>query len=449
MAFAAVILAAGKGTRMNSDLPKALHKVAHASLLEHTLRSCAPLKPEKTILVVGHEAEQVRKSAKAIDPEIEVVMQNEQLGTGHALAQASEALAGFEGDIVVLYADTPFISAATMSAIKEKRHRSDLVVLGFHAQDPAKYGRLVTEGEDLTRIVEFKDANETERAITLCNSGVMAGPAALLLSLVAHLKNDNASGEYYLTDCIALAKDQGHSAQVVICEESETLGVNSRHDLAQAEAIFQDRMRAYFLEAGVNMFAPETVYFSHDTVIGRDAVIEQNVIFAPNCTVESGAIIRAFSHLEGAHVSRGAVVGPYARLRPGAEISEEGKIGNFVEIKNAQIGEGAKVNHLSYVGDATVGQGANIGAGAVTCNYDGVMKHHTDIGENAFIGSSTMMVAPVTIGKNAMTASGSVITKNVPDDALALGRADQNNKLGMARKLMELLKKRKLKRDAN
>ena len=449
MAFAAVILAAGKGTRMNSDLPKALHKVAHASLLEHTLRSCAPLKPEKTILVVGHEAEKVRKAAKAIDPEIEVVMQNEQLGTGHALAQASEALAGFEGDIVVLYADTPFISAATMSAIKEKRHRSDLVVLGFHAQDPAKYGRLVTEGEDLTRIVEFKDANETERAITLCNSGVMAGPAALLLSLVAHLKNDNASGEYYLTDCIALAKDQGHSAQVVICEESETLGVNSRHDLAQAEAIFQDRMRAYFLEAGVNMFAPETVYFSHDTVIGRDAVIEQNVIFAPNCTVESGAIIRAFSHLEGAHVSRGAVVGPYARLRPGAEISEEGKIGNFVEIKNAQIGEGAKVNHLSYVGDATVGQGANIGAGAVTCNYDGVMKHHTDIGENAFIGSSTMMVAPVTIGKNAMTASGSVITKNVPDDALALGRADQNNKLGMARKLMELLKKRKLKRDAN
>ena len=449
MAFAAVILAAGKGTRMNSDLPKALHKVAHASLLEHTLRSCAPLKPEKTILVVGHEAEQVRKAAKAIDPEIEVVMQNEQLGTGHALAQASEALAGFEGDIVVLYADTPFISAATMSAIKEKRHRSDLVVLGFHAQDPAKYGRLVTEGENLTRIVEFKDANETERAITLCNSGVMAGPAALLLSLVAHLKNDNASGEYYLTDCIALAKDQGHSAQVVICEESETLGVNSRHDLAQAEAIFQDRMRAYFLEAGVNMFAPETVYFSHDTVIGRDAVIEQNVIFAPNCTVESGAIIRAFSHLEGAHVSRGAVVGPYARLRPGAEISEEGKIGNFVEIKNAQIGEGAKVNHLSYVGDATVGQGANIGAGAVTCNYDGVMKHHTDIGENAFIGSSTMMVAPVTIGKNAMTASGSVITKNVPDDALALGRADQNNKLGMARKLMELLKKRKLKRDAN
>ena len=449
MAFAAVILAAGKGTRMNSDLPKALHKVAHASLLEHTLRSCAPLKPEKTILVVGHEAEQVRKAAKAIDPEIEVVMQNEQLGTGHALAQASEALAGFEGDIVVLYADTPFISAATMSAIKEKRHSSDLVVLGFHAQDPAKYGRLITEGEDLTRIVEFKDANETERAITLCNSGVMAGPAALLLSLVAHLKNDNASGEYYLTDCIALAKDQGHSAQVVICEESETLGVNSRHDLAQAEAIFQDRMRAYFLEAGVNMFAPETVYFSHDTVIGRDAVIEQNVIFAPNCTVESGAIIRAFSHLEGAHVSRGAVVGPYARLRPGAEISEEGKIGNFVEIKNAQIGEGAKVNHLSYVGDATVGQGANIGAGAVTCNYDGVMKHHTDIGENAFIGSSTMMVAPVTIGKNAMTASGSVITKNVPDDALALGRADQNNKLGMARKLMELLKKRKLKRDAN
>ena len=449
MAFAAVILAAGKGTRMNSDLPKALHKVAHASLLEHTLTSCAPLKPEKTILVVGHEAEQVRKAAKAIDPEIEVVMQNEQLGTGHALAQASEALAGFEGDIVVLYADTPFISAATMSAIKEKRHRSDLVVLGFHAQDPAKYGRLVTEGEDLTRIVEFKDANETERAITLCNSGVMAGPAALLLSLVAHLKNDNASGEYYLTDCIALAKDEGHSAQVVICEESETLGVNSRHDLAQAEAIFQDRMRAYFLEAGVNMFAPETVYFSHDTVIGRDAVIEQNVIFAPNCTVESGAIIRAFSHLDGAHVSRGAVVGPYARLRPGAEISEEGKIGNFVEIKNAQIGEGAKVNHLSYVGDATVGQGANIGAGAVTCNYDGVMKHHTDIGENAFIGSSTMMVAPVTIGKNAMTASGSVITKNVPDDALALGRADQNNKLGMARKLMELLKKRKLKRDAN
>jgi len=448
MTLEVIILAAGKGTRMRSALPKVLHDLAGRPLIQHVLDTARELSPDRIHVVHGHGAELVRERLAAAE-EINWVEQAEQLGTGHALAQASEALAGFEGDIVVLYADTPFISAATMSAIKEKRHRSDLVVLGFHAQDPAKYGRLVTEGEDLTRIVEFKDANETERAITLCNSGVMAGPAALLLSLVAHLKNDNASGEYYLTDCIALAKDQGHSAQVVICEESETLGVNSRHDLAQAEAIFQDRMRAYFLEAGVNMFAPETVYFSHDTVIGRDAVIEQNVIFAPNCTVESGAIIRAFSHLEGAHVSRGAVVGPYARLRPGAEISEEGKIGNFVEIKNAQIGEGAKVNHLSYVGDATVGQGANIGAGAVTCNYDGVMKHHTDIGENAFIGSSTMMVAPVTIGKNAMTASGSVITKNVPDDALALGRADQNNKLGMARKLMELLKKRKLKRDAN
>jgi bifunctional UDP-N-acetylglucosamine pyrophosphorylase/glucosamine-1-phosphate N-acetyltransferase len=297
--------------------------------------------------------------------------------------------------------------------------------------------------DSLSKIVEFKDASDKERAITLCNSGVICANSRVLFDLVEAVGNNNASGEYYLTDIVEIAQAKGLSATSVTCDESETLGVNSRVQLAEADAIFQSKARIELMESGVTMHAPETVYLSHDTHIGPDTIIEPNVVFGPSVTVENGAHIRAFSHLEGCHVSRGAVVGPYARLRPGTELAEFTRVGNFVEIKNAVIDEGAKVNHLSYVGDAHVGARANIGAGTITCNYDGVMKHHTEIGADSFIGSNTLLVAPVSVGANAMTGSGTVLTQDVPDDALAIGRAKQVNKLGLAVKLFDILKKKK------
>ena len=327
------------------------------------------------------------------------------------------------------------------------RAQNDIVVLGFHAADPGRYGRLVMDGDRLDRIVEFKDASDEERAITLCNSGVIAADAKTLFDLVAAVGNDNAAGEYYLTDIIAIARARGLTATAVTCPEAETMGINTRAELAAAEAAFQARARARALEDGVTLIAPDTVHFAHDTVIGRDAVVEQNVVFGPGVTVESGARIRAFSHLEGCHVSQRAIVGPYARLRPGAELAEDVHVGNFVEIKNAVLHEGAKANHLSYIGDATIGAATNIGAGTITCNYDGVMKHHTEIGRGAFIGSNTMLVAPVRVGHEAMTGSGSVITSDVPDGALALGRARQEVKPGMALKLMDMLRARKAKKN--
>lgn len=442
-----VILAAGQGTRMNSDLPKVLHPVAGAALLHHAMRSAASLEPEHTVIVAGHGADQVKTCAEEHSPEAKTVLQLEQLGTAHAVLQARPELQDFDGDILVLYGDTPFIRPETLAKMTEARAMADLVVLGFNAADPGRYGRLITQGNSLERIVEFKDANAEERAITLCNSGVMLAKASGLFALLDQVSNDNAAGEYYLTDCVALAQQSGQSAQVVICDEAETLGVNSRIDLAAAEAAFQDRARNDLLENGVTMAAPESVYLSYDTVIGRDATIEQNVVFGPGVTVESGALIRAFSHLEGCHVAKGAVVGPYARLRPGTELAAAAKVGNFVEIKNAEVGEGAKINHLSYVGDAAVGAKANLGAGTITCNYDGVMKHRTEIGDGAFIGSNTMLVAPVRIGAQAMTGSGSVISEDVAEGDLALARAKQVNKTGLAIKLFDLFKKRKAKRD--
>ena len=447
MQTAVVILAAGQGTRMNSDLPKVLHPVAGTALLHHAMGSAAPLKPERTVIVAGHGADQVRACAQDHTPEAKIVLQEEQLGTAHAVLQARPELQDFDGDLLVLYGDTPFIGPQTITKMQAARKDADLVVLGFNAADPGRYGRLITTGDTLERIVEFKDANAQERTIKLCNRGVMLAKARSMFALLDQVNNDNAAGEYYLTDCVALAQQSGQSAQVVICDEAETLGVNSRLDLAAAEAAFQNRARSDLLENGVTMAAPESVYLSHDTVIGRDATIEQNVVFGPGVTVESGALIRAFSHLEGCHVAKGAVVGPYARLRPGAELAEAAKVGNFVEIKNAEVGEGAKINHLSYVGDAAVGARANLGAGTITCNYDGVMKHHTEIGAGAFIGSNTMLVAPVRIGAQAMTGSGSVITEDVAEGDLALARAKQVNKTGLAIKLFELFRKRKAKRD--
>ena len=447
MSIAVVILAAGKGTRMESDLPKALHKIAHAPLLTHAMRAASSLSAEKTVVVVGHKADVVAQAAKEINPEVLIARQDTQLGTAHAVAQARPSLDGFEGDILVLYADTPFISQQTLANIQNARLDADLVVLGFEARDPGNYGRLVTDGSQLKRIVEFKDASEQERQIILCNSGVMAASAHDLFSMIKNIGNENISKEFYLTDCVELARHAGKTASVVKCDAAETLGVNSRADLAIAEAAFQNHARSSSIADGVTLLAPDTVFFSFDTVIGRGAVIEQNVVFGPGATIESGAHIRAFSHIEGAHVARGATVGPYARLRPGAEISENVRIGNFVEVKNAQIAQGAKINHLSYVGNAEIGQETNIGAGSVTCNYDGVMKHKTKIGSRVFIGSNTMMVAPLKIGDDAITASGSVITRDVPAKALAVGRADQVNKIGLAGKLINLLKKRKQRKD--
>ncbi|MCB1337979.1 MAG: bifunctional UDP-N-acetylglucosamine diphosphorylase/glucosamine-1-phosphate N-acetyltransferase GlmU [Maritimibacter sp.] len=424
MPVSLIVLAAGQGTRMQSDRPKVLHEIGAAPLFAHALASGRALEPDHVVLVAGHGFAAVEKAAKALDDEIVVVEQAEQNGTAHAVAQARDALAGVGGDAVVLYGDTPFIRAETLEAMQAARAEgADVVVLGFEAADPGRYGRLVVENGALTRIVEFKDASPAERAITLCNSGVVAADAALLFDLVGAVGNDNAAGEYYLTDIVAIANARGLRAVAVSCPEAETLGINTRAELAAAEAQFQARARAEAMDDGVTLVAPETVVFALDTVIGRDAVIEPNVVFGPGVTIETGAQIRAFSHLEGCHVSRDAVVGPFARLRPGAELAEGAKVGNFVEIKNAEIAEGAKVNHLTYIGDAFVGQNANIGAGTITCNYDGVFKHHTHIGANTFIGSDTMLVAPVTIGDGAMTATGTVVTKNVPEGAMAVGRA--------------------------
>ena len=440
MTISLVILAAGQGSRMQSDLPKVLHPLGAVPLVVHALRAGQTLMPAHVVVVVGHGGAEVAQVVAQENPETHVVTQEEQLGTAHAVSQARAALDGVAGDVVVLYGDTPFIRPETLEAMLAARGSHDVVVLGFEAADPGRYGRLVTQGARLERIVEFKDASEAERAITLCNSGVICADRATLFALIAAVGNDNAAGEYYLTDIVALARAQGLSAGVVTCPEAETLGINTRAELAQAEASLQARMRSDALENGVTLAAPETVYFALDTVIGRDAVVDPFVVFGPGVTVESGAHIRAFSHLEGAHVSRGAVVGPYARLRPGAELAEDVRVGNFVEIKNAELGEGAKVNHLSYVGDATIGAGANLGAGTVTCNYDGVFKHQTEIGAGAFIGSSTMLVAPVRVGAGALTGSGSVITEDVPDGALALGRAKQENKPGLGKRLMDRLR---------
>lgn len=441
MSVALIILGAGKGTRMNSELPKVVHPIAGAPMLVHAMRAGAALDPTHTVIVAGHGAEAVTKVAHDYDDEAKVVLQTEQLGTGHAVLQAADALAGFKGKVIVLYGDTPFVKPETMQAMLDAN--ADVVVLGFEPTDAGRYGRLVTDGPSLERIVEFKDATPQERRIGLCNSGVICCTAPLLFELLNKVTNANAAEEYYLTDVIGLARLSGHSASVVTCSEAETLGINSRAELAAADAMYQTEARLQLMEDGVTLVAPDTVYLSLDTLIGRDTIIEPNVVFGPDVTVESGVTIRAFSHLEGCHVSRGSIVGPYARLRPGAELSENVRIGNFVEVKNATIAEGAKVNHLSYIGDASIGERSNIGAGTITCNYDGVMKHHTDIGADVFIGSNTMLIAPVTIGNRAMTGSGSVITSDVEPEALALSRAPQIEKPGMAQKLFDMLQAKK------
>ncbi len=445
MSVATIILAAGKGTRMNSDLAKVLHPIANAPMLHHAMASARTLEPSLDIVVTGHQADAVAEAARDFDPDVQVAHQEEQLGTGHAVQVAAPALDGFSGRVVVLFGDTPFINPETLQHLLATD--TDMAILAFEAKNAGRYGRVIAEGATLKEIVEWKDATPEQRDISLCNSGVMIMSSDILNDLIFELSDKNDAREFYLTELPALARRKGYSAGVVICDEAETLGINTLNELSQAEHIWQTERRKELMSDGVQMQAPDTVYLSFDTEIGRGTLIEPNVVFGMGVTIESGARIRAFSHLEGAHVSRGGTVGPYARLRPGAELSEDVHIGNFVEIKNAVVAEGAKVNHLSYIGDASIGARTNIGAGTITCNYDGVMKHHTEIGANAFIGSNTMLVAPVTLGDGSMTGSGSVITSDVDAEALAIARAPQVEKPGMARKLMDMLRAKKAQKD--
>ena len=448
MSLTAVILAAGQGSRMNSDLPKVLHPLAGVPMIAHALAAAAGAGAGRIIVVAGHGIESVRAAVARLEPEAVVVEQAEQRGTGHAVAQALPALPEGPGDVLVLYGDTPFVGAETIAAMEEARARHPLVVLGFEPADPARYGRLVTEGADLRAIVEWRDATAAERAIGLCNSGVMRADADLIRRLVPKIGNANAAGEYYLTDLVTLARAEGLAPGFVLCPEAETLGINTRAELAAAEAAFQTRARAAAMEDGVTLTQPETVVLALDTVIGRDAVIGGHVVFGPGVTIESGAEILPFCHLEGCHVAAGARVGPFARLRPGAELGGDVHVGNFVEIKNTILDEGAKVGHLSYLGDAHVGEGTNIGAGTISCNYDGVAKHRTEIGAGVFVGSNTILVAPVRVGDGAVTAAGSVITEDVPAGALALGRARQVTKPGLGARLMQALRAAALSRGA-
>jgi bifunctional UDP-N-acetylglucosamine pyrophosphorylase / glucosamine-1-phosphate N-acetyltransferase len=434
----AVVLAAGEGARMRSARPKVLHAIAGRSLLAHVLHAVREAGGSMTAVVVGLGGEAVAAEAKRILPEAEIFVQAERRGTAHAVLAAKAAIARAPDDVLVIFGDTPLIRPQTLTRIREAvAQGTAVVVLGFRPQDPAGYGRLVVEGGELLAIREEVDASSAERAIKLCNGGLMAFAGPTALAILERIGNDNRKGEYYLTDAVAIARAMGCKAKVIETEEDEVRGINTNAQLAETAAVLQERLRKAAMEQGVTLVAPETVYLSSDTKLGRDVVVEPFVVFGPGVTVEDNAVIRSFSHLERAHVGKGAQVGPYARLRPGARLQENVHVGNFVEIKEALIETGAKANHLSYIGDATVGAGANVGAGTITCNYDGVAKHRTEIGKDAFIGSNSALVAPVKIGDGAYVGSGSVITQDVPAAALALGRGRQVVKEGWARRLRE------------
>lgn len=443
--FAVVILAAGKGSRLKSKLHKVLHNIAGRPIIEHLMAQVQILEPAKTIVIVGDEREQVinQVSDRAI-----CVVQEPQLGTGHAVAQAKDELAGFEGDVIMLLGDAPFITAKTIIGMLERLRADDepaVVVLGFEPEDALQYGRVITHSDmTIEKMVEFKDANEAERATRLCNSGLMAARSKNLFDLLERVDNDNAQGEYYLPDIVNVAVREGHTCAAVVADKpEEVLGINSRKELAAAERQWQELRREEALENGVTLKAPDTVFFSYDTELATDVTIEPNVVFGPGVKVERGARIRAFSHLEGAHVGEDCEVGPYARLRPGAVMEKASKVGNFVEMKKATLGEGAKANHLSYLGDAFVGAGANIGAGTITCNYDGYFKHQTRIGERAFIGSNSSLIAPVSIGADAIVAAGSAVSRDVAAGELRMVRAEQLVKPGWADRFHDAMKKKK------
>lgn len=424
--FACVILAAGKGTRMKSSLPKVMHEIAGKPLIVHVLSAIAPLSAEKTVIVIAPGMEPVKQAVSAVSANAKFVIQNEQLGTGHAVKVTEAGLKTYTGKILILCGDTPLITSATLENILAAAESADLVVLGMRLENPYGYGRLVVDGSgQLEEIIEERDATDAQKAINLCNSGIMAVSGRHLFPLLEKLTVNNNAGEYYLTDIVALADDMGLHSHVVEAEATELSGINTREQLANAENVMQWRLRKSAMENGVTLIDPASVFLRSDTKIAADVIIHPQVVFGKEVTVESGVEIRSFSHIEGAHIKSGAIIGPFARLRPGSVIGENAHIGNFVELKNTRLGNGAKANHLSYVGDSEVGAWANIGAGTITCNYDGVNKHKTNIGAGAFIGSNTSLVAPVSIGANAVIGAGSVITEDVPDGNLALERSPQ------------------------
>ncbi len=430
-----IVLAAGHGTRMKSNTLKCLHKIAGLSMIDHIFNTLTEISSNKNVLVVSEEMNEKIK----FDENIGIVVQKERLGTGHAVLQAKNYFKEAKGDVVIIYGDNPLITAKTIKEmIAKRRDGMGLVVLGFKAKDPAKYGRFVLDKEGLLeKIVEFKDASEEEKAINLCNSGVMCFDGKNMYDILSNIKNENKAGEYYLTDAVKIARDAGLKVGVVIGQEDEMLGVNSRFELANAERVYQQRKRKELMESGVTMLNPETVYVNYDTEIGKDVVIEPNVFFGEKVKIHDNVTIKAFSHIEGAEVKEGAIIGPFARLRPGSTIETEAHIGNFVEIKNSVIGNKSKVNHLTYIGDTDMGKKTNIGAGTITCNYDGYFKSRTTIGDNVFVGSHSCLVAPVTLGNGSFTAAGSTITKNVGEDDMGISRAKQENKEGWAKKYHE------------
>jgi bifunctional UDP-N-acetylglucosamine pyrophosphorylase/glucosamine-1-phosphate N-acetyltransferase len=437
--FAVVILAAGQGTRMRSDTHKVLHPIASQPLLLHLLDRVDALGADKRVLVVGKGREQVEKAIAGRD--VAIAIQAEQKGTGHAVQQAAGALAGYDGPVLILYGDTPFVEAQTLRRMIDRLDGDGgpgVVVLASQPDDPLKYGRIVLgQGDRIAKMVEYKDATEDERAVRLCNSGMMAVRAADLFRWLGKVGNDNAAGEYYLPDIVNVAAAEGREAVVIEGDPYEAAGVNSRGELAHLELEWQRRRREQALDDGATLIDPESVWFAHDTKLGRDVTVEPHVVFGPGVEVADGATIHAFSHIEGAVIGAKASIGPFARIRPGTRLGDRTKVGNFVELKKAEVGDGAKVNHLSYVGDASVGALANIGAGTITCNYDGFGKYKTVIGAGAFIGSNTALVAPVTVGEGAMVGAGSVITKDVEADSLAVERSEQKGISGWAKRFRE------------
>jgi len=434
-----VVLAAGEGTRMRSALPKVLHPIAGLPLVAHVMRAGQAAGGD-VALVVGHGAEAVTASVRRFVPDVETFVQEKRLGTAHAVLSARAALARGRDDLLVVFGDTPLLQAEALQAARAELARgADVVVMGFRTDNPHGYGRLIVRDRQLVAIREDRDCSDEERRITFCNGGLMAFSGKHALALLEAVRNDNAKGEFYMTDAVAIAHDRGLEVAAIEVPYDNVLGINTRAELAEAEAVWQQRRRRAAMLDGVTLIDPATVYFSYDTEIGRDTVVEPNVWFGPGVKVGEGVAIHAFSHLEGASVAKGCSVGPFARLRPGADMAEGAKVGNFCEVKQAEIGPGAKVNHLTYIGDASIGAKANIGAGTITCNYDGFAKHRTAIGVGAFIGSNSALVAPVRIGAGAYVSTGSVVTQDVPDDGLAFGRARQVNKEGRGRRLRERL----------
>jgi bifunctional UDP-N-acetylglucosamine pyrophosphorylase/glucosamine-1-phosphate N-acetyltransferase len=442
-----VVLAAGKGTRMKSAVPKVMHRIAGRSMLGHTLNACQELGAETIAVVIGPDMEDVRAAALQQVPDAHVYVQERQDGTAAAVLAAREAIANHKGDVLVQYADTPLLTTGTLERLHARLDdETGLAVLGFDASDPSGYGRLLTGADGWLQVIrEDKDASDDERRITLCNSGVMAFRLDNLLSVLDRIGNANAKCEFYLTDAIEIARSDGARAGVVVCAEDEVMGINSREQLALAEALYQKHARLAVMREGATLIAPETVWFSYDTKIGRDVVIQPNVFFGPGVTVDDNVEILANCHFEQSRIGAGSRVGPFARFRPGAELGEHVRIGNFVEVKNTVLGDGAKANHLSYLGDGEVGAGSNIGAGTIFCNYDGFEKHRTVLGPGVFVGSNASLVAPVKIGEGAYVGAGSVITKNVSADALALTRASQEERPGWAAKFRAFIMRRKAK----